>query len=52
MCLERTHGLDFKTPIFTICVIYSRYHLDEENIYMQTIFFMCYFELGVLFFFN
>ena len=32
--LEMTHGLDFKTPTFPHHVIYSRYHLDEENPYM------------------
>ena len=32
--LETTHGLDFKTPKFPRHVIYSRYRIDEENLYM------------------
>ena len=33
--LETTDGLDLKTPKFPHHVIYSRYCLDKENIYMQ-----------------
>ena len=38
--------MDFKTSEFSHHVIYSHYHLDEENTYIQkvlyVIFWMCY----------
>ena len=35
--LENTHELDFKTLKFPHHVINGRYHIDEENSYMQKI---------------